>query len=411
MPSSCASVVRGDRAAGATGRAEVARVVNVTSVVLAGAVDQRCRRQRAGCRPRRAASAAPGRGSRRWPSKLGSATMRQYADIGSAPGRPGSGSSRCEARLHRHERIDAHPAVVVRGEVDDAARAEPRDQRTDAIAATTTAAVATRRAPRPAATSSLARTARTGPDRPPALHAAERVGEQQRERAARGTAAPYSGLMNSSRTESANATSATGGRSASSGLPARNASACAENTAAHIAAIAGEHQRGQRGRGRDLDAGLLADPARGLEGGARGSRGSGRPCQVVSGNTRSPIATTSALAADERREQQVAPFEQRRDHRRGQRRRPSAAAWGRGPRTRVRTRTPWRSRPARSRRRRSDAVHEPTFLGCVPSFLQARGGGQDDAVPSGAGRGRGEPAWPGPPAALPLRRQRAGSTG
>ena len=96
--------------------------------------------------------------------------------------------------------------------------------RNGTIMAVPTAATATRLAPLLAVAESRAREpgpVQTGPQPCTRLSASAKMMAS----AAARNVTPYSGLMNSSRTVSANATITTGGSSARSGLPARNASA------------------------------------------------------------------------------------------------------------------------------------------------------------------------------------------
>ena len=84
---------------------------------------------------------------------------------------------------------------------------------------------------------------RAGPHRPPALHPAQRVGEDDRERRRQEHHAVHrlDELLEHGVGEREHARWAAA--SARSGLPARNASAWQEKIAAHIATIDGEHER------------------------------------------------------------------------------------------------------------------------------------------------------------------------
>ena len=157
-----------------------------------------------------------------------------------------------------------------------------------ATAATITAAAATRRAPRPAATSS--RAARPGPvhtgpqpctRRSPSANSSA-VAAMRKSR-------PKTGRITSSSTESAKPTSATGGSRPSRGLPARNASEWAANTAAHTPASPASIRGASGGEGATCT--RACSPTRAAaSSAARRVSGVGRPNQVVSGNTSHPIA-------------------------------------------------------------------------------------------------------------------------
>jgi len=96
-----------------------------------------------------------------------------------------------------------------------------------------------------------------------------------------------------SSTESANARRAIGGTSARRGLPARNASACELNTAAHSATTAARIKGASGGAGETCT--RACSPTR-CEASAMCRRVSrvGSPYHVVCGNTTRPTATTAS---------------------------------------------------------------------------------------------------------------------
>ena len=114
-------------------------------------------------------------------------------------------------------------------------------------------------------------------------HACTRRSRRRRPPAAprRGTRRRRAAGPNSSSTVSANATSATGGRSARSGLPARKARAWAENTAAHVRRERRQHERRQGRRRGDLQRAPAVPPAWTRRAMARSVSIVGSPCQVA----------------------------------------------------------------------------------------------------------------------------------
>ena len=311
--------------------------------------------------------------------------MRQYRPTSVCDVEHGDGLVALQARLHRHERIDAHAVVVGAWRSRSRRASRTRAARSGAIAATITAAAATRRAPRPAATSSRAARPGRRPHRPPALHAPEPVGEQQRGGRDE-EEQPEDRADTSSSTESAKPTSATGGSSAEQRAPGAERERVRREHRGPHTGEPGEHQGGQRRRGSDLHPGLLADLAGGVERGAQRSRAWAGRTRSSRGTPASPIAIARpdgarrawrargcAVPAARRSRAEATPAASRRSV--GPVALEDAAERDARP----------RRRPAPSRRRRSDAVCERTFPGCVPSFLQGGRGGQHDAVPSGAG--------------------------
>ena len=160
---------------------------------------------------------------------------------------------------------------------------------------------------------------------------------------------------------------------------------------------AGEEQRLQRRRRRDLDARLLADQRARRRARAAACRGSA--VRARSSRGRRPARSTTS---ERDRAQSVASKRFRRSSAHAitprRARRPSAptSPW---PDEHAAERERRRHRHERDgRRARSDAVYEPTFPGGVPSVLQSHRTGEGRCSPSRRGSGRDGPAWPAPPA-------------
>ena len=160
--------------------------------------------------------------------------------------------------------------------------------------ATPSAIAATRRAPRPVVDLRPPRApghTHVGPHR----CTRRRPSMNTMTRAVARKSTPYSGRSLSSSTVSANATRATGGRSDSSGLPARIASACAEKTAAHNAVTAARNRGASAGVGA-----TWASASRPIWPAAsrivRSVSIVGSPYRVVFGKTTMPTTTSSPAA-------------------------------------------------------------------------------------------------------------------
>ncbi len=130
--------------------------------------------------------------------------------------------------------------------------------------------------------------------------------------AAARNATPYRGFTNSSSTVSANATSATGGTRPSSGLPARNASAWAENTAAHRETTAARRSGpiGSAGAGWIL---ACSPTSAAASRAARRVSAVGRPYQVVSGEDDETDRQREADPARHGGQEQAPPLERDRE--------------------------------------------------------------------------------------------------
>ena len=163
--------------------------------------------------------------------------------------------------------------------------------------ATATVAAATLRAPLPAV--DVSRAARPGEAHTgPQPWTRRRLSANTTAVAATRNATPYTGRTTSSSTVSAKATRATGGNRASSGLPARNASAWAEKMAAHVPVRAARSRGGSGAVGATwiLACSPISPAARTA---AEIVSRVGSPNQVVSGKTKIPIAISmpNALTA------------------------------------------------------------------------------------------------------------------
>ena len=303
-----------------------------------------------------------------------------------------------QALLHRHEGIDAHAVVVGGREVDDAARAEPgqhdRGDRSDHHGGRRHPA-----SPAPGRDVEPGRPARARSIPAPSPAPAGAPSANSSAVAAIRNSTPNTGLITSSSTVSANATSATGGSNAEQRAAGAERERVSREHRRPHAGEPGEHQGASGGEGATCTRACSPTRRGGVERGAqRLERGQAEPGRL--GEHEHPIAIASPDDAHERREHQVAPF-QRAAITAETTPAASRRTLGRCPRTRARTRWPPRRRPAPSRRRRSAAVCEATFPGYVPSFLQAHRGGEDDAVPPRAGEG--EAGLGGPPSSCACR--------
>ena len=228
------------------------------------------------------------------------------------------------------------------------------------------------------------RAARRGPDRPPALDPPQAVGErprggrdqEQRRRraAARRLRAPCRRRRRAR----------PGGSSASSGLPARNASACAEKMAAHVPVSAASSRGGSGAVGATWTRACSpTSPAASIT--ARSVSRVGSPNQVVCGKTMNPIDDQHAATRSPRWPAAGSGAPARTaSSRRGERRDHQLVGRRRGRRTRDRTRTP---RSRRQQAGRDDAIRRcaradvPWVRAIVPS-----------ASWTGAGRSQSQPA-------------------
>ena len=321
--------------------------------------------------------------------------MRQYRPTSASTSKTGDDLVALQALLHRHERIDPHAIVVDveksitprepnPGSTTGATRGDHHGGRSDAPSAATgrdvepggPAGCRPHRAPIPARGGVRRRTAAPWPPR----------GRATRRAGGRRPRAP----------SPRSPTSATGGSSASSGLPARNASECAANTAAHTPARPASISGASGGDGATCTRACSPTQAGGVEHGpqrlggrqrrTRSSRGTpARPIAIARPAALASVASTgSAARARVAITAEATPPTSSRSV--------GAVALEDAP---ERDRRGGGDR-ARSRRRRSDAVRERTFPGCVPSFLQWGRGCQHDAVPARASEGEVRPGSPGP---------------
>ena len=196
---------------------------------------------------------------------------------------------------------------------------------------------------------------------------------------------PYTARMSSSSTVSTKTTSAAGGTSASSGLPARNARAWQENTAAHTAAIDANTSGFNGGAGATWMRACSPTGARRPRIARRVSR-VGRPYHVVAGKTMRPSddgepAASASVASSRLRRSSAHAISADRDAHEPQRR----AVTGEHASERERD----GDRDGQTASEGGQALDASRCsLGECHRSSNLMDGGEDDAVPPGADQGQ-----------------------